>query len=98
MQPQINITMDNLWSTLEVFQHTEEANTFLQFCLVLPKNVCLAFLLIGIYTMSHGIEIIMHPLYAVLFLNLLVSCLSTVINIAAFALVSISKYIKVITY
>ncbi len=84
--------MNNSSSISKVFQNIGESNIFLQFCLVLPEYVCFAFLLIGIYTMSHGIEIIMHPLYAVLFLNLLVSCLSTVINIAAFALVSISKY------
>jgi hypothetical protein len=86
--------MNNSSSTSEVFQHIGEANIFLQLCLVLPEYVCLLLLIIGIYTMFHGIEII-HPLYTALFLNLLVSSLSTVINIAAFSLVSIEKYVKV---
>jgi hypothetical protein len=86
--------MNNSFSTSEVFQHIGEANIFLQLCLVLPEYVCLLLLIIGIYTMFHGIEII-HPLYTVLFLNLLVSSLSTVINIVAFSLVSIEKYVKV---
>ncbi len=86
--------MNNSSSISEVIQNIGESNIFLQFCLVLPEYVCFVFLLIGMYTMFHGIEII-HPLYTVLFLNLLVSCLSTVINIAAFSLVSIEKYVKV---
>ena len=84
----------NNTTAAEIFKDLGEANIFLQLILVLPECVCLVFLFCGIYGMFQGIEII-HPLYTVLFLNLLVSLLSTVVNIAAFSFLSIEKYFMV---
>ena len=83
--------MNHTISAAETFKNIEEANYFLQLILVLPEYASLIFLLCTIYGMFQGIEII-HPLYTVLFLNLLVSLLSTVVNIVAFSFLSIEKY------
>jgi hypothetical protein len=70
---------DNLTSVLQIF------------CVV-PEYINLFFLSCGIYGMYRGIEIA-HPLYAVLFLNLIVPLVSTTLNIAAFFFISTVRYI-----
>ena len=62
--------------------------------LVIPELIYLFIFLLGIYGMYQGIEI-QHPLYAVLFLNLLVPSTFTAVNIIAFPFISTEKYIKV---
>ena len=60
--------------------------------LVFPEFTNLTFLIIGVYTMYHGIEIY-HPLYAILFVNLLIALSVTVVNISAFPFIHIEKYV-----
>ena len=61
------------------------------FCVV-PEYLNLFFLSSGLYGMYQGIEI-SHPLYAVLFLNLTVSLISTMLDIAVFFFISTARYI-----
>ena len=60
--------------------------------LVIPEFINLTFLIIGVYTIYQGIEI-HHPLYAILFVNLLVALFVTVVNISAAPFIHIEKYI-----
>ena len=60
--------------------------------LVFPEFTNLTFLIIGVYTMYQGIEIY-HPLYAILFVNLLIALSVTVVNISAFPFIHIEKYV-----
>ena len=62
--------------------------------LVAPEFVNLIFLIIGIYGMQKGIEI-SHPLYAILFLNLITSLAVTLINISAFPFTQSEQYVIV---
>jgi hypothetical protein len=62
--------------------------------LVAPEFVNLIFLIIGIYGMQRGIEI-SHPLYAILFLNLITSLAVTLVNISAFPFTHSEQYVIV---
>ncbi len=62
------------------------------FCIA-PEVINLVFLLLGIYGMYRGIEI-QHPLYAILFCNLIVPLISTIINTTVFGFVSLEKYAR----
>ena len=64
----------------------------LQDILVVPEYLNLVILLLAVYGMYQGIEI-HHPLYAILFLNLIVPLLFTVVDIIAFVFISSNKYI-----
>jgi hypothetical protein len=61
------------------------------FC-VMPEYFNLFFLTCGLYGMYQGIEI-SHPLYAVLFLNLIVATISTILDIVVFFFISTYKYV-----
>jgi hypothetical protein len=63
-----------------------------QILCVLPEYINLFFLTCGLYGMYQGIEI-GHPVYAVLFLNLIVSTMSTVLDIVVFFFMSTNKYV-----
>ena len=63
-----------------------------QILCVLPEYINLFFLTCGLYGMYQGIEI-GHPVYAVLFLNLIVSTMSTVLDIVVFFFISTNKYV-----
>jgi len=64
----------------------------LQIISVLPEYFNLFFLSCGIYGMYQGIEI-SHPLYAVLFQNLIVSLISTLLDIIVFWFISNYEYV-----
>ena len=61
----------------------ENVGTGLQMFIIGPELINMAFLLLGIYGMYRGIEI-QHPLYAILFCNLIVPLISTIINTTVF--------------
>ena len=71
--------------TLEDPMAQEYANISfsLKLLIVAPDYLNLVFLSIGQYGMYQGIEIL-HPLYSVLFMNLITSWLSSLINVAVF--------------
>jgi hypothetical protein len=71
----------------------ENVGTGLQMFIIGPELINMAFLLLGIYGMYRGIEI-QHPLYAILFCNLIVPLISTIINITVFGFVSLEKYAR----
>ena len=60
--------------------------------LVIPEYVIFVFLVIGVYGMYTGVEI-SHPLYSVLFINLIFPLCASVINITAYQMISAEKYI-----
>ena len=64
----------------------------LQSILVVPEYFNLIILLLAVYGMYHGIEI-HHPLYAILFLNLIVPLLFTVVDMIAFVFISCNNYV-----
>jgi hypothetical protein len=63
-----------------------------QLLCVMPEYFNLLFLICGLYGMYQGIEI-GHPVYAVLFLNLLVPTISTILDIAVFFFLSTYNYV-----
>jgi hypothetical protein len=81
------ITSQNYSATLE------NVGTGLQTFIIGPELINLVFLLLGIYGMYRGIEI-QHPLYAILFCNLIVPLVSTIINLTVFGFVSLEKYAR----
>ena len=60
---------------------------------ITPEVASLGLLTLGLYGMYRGIEI-QHPLYAVLFFNLVVAAASSLVNISAFLFISMDKYIR----
>ena len=73
---------------------SENMSVFAQILCVVPECINLFFLLIAIYGMYVGIEI-HHPLYAIMFLDLIVALIFTLINIVTFFVVTIEKFIQV---
>ncbi len=61
--------------------------------LIVPETINIWLLLIGIYGMYQGIQII-HPIYAVLFLNLLVQFVSSGISLVAFPVLESDKFVR----
>ena len=92
--------------TAEIFDMMENAGTNESFISVMnytlafrAANPCLEIcnvllLSVGVLAMYHGIEI-QHPLYLVLFVNLIVPLISTVSNLLLFPFISFDKFIKV---
>jgi hypothetical protein len=72
----------------------ESVGAGLELFFIVPELMNLTFLLLGIYGMYKGIEI-QHPLYAIIFFNLIVPLISTVINITVFGFVSLEIYLNV---
>jgi len=64
----------------------------LQILCVVPEYLNLFFLSCSLYGMYRGVEIA-HPLYAVLFLNLIVPLITTLIDIIVFFFISTARYI-----
>ena len=79
-------------TTNETFKGFENLPIILQSALVVPEYFNLIFLVLGIYGMYHGIEI-QHPLYAILFLNLMVPFILTSVSIIAFYFIPIDKFL-----
>jgi hypothetical protein len=72
----------------------ESVGPGLQMCFIVPELIAIAFLLLAIYGMYQGIEV-QHPLYAILFFNLIVSLISSIINTTVFGFISLDKYVRV---
>jgi hypothetical protein len=68
---------------------------FIHTCLFVSELFNLVILLCAIYGMQQGIET-QHPLYAVLFLNLLVPAAFTIVDIVGFPFFPLEKYFKLI--
>ena len=65
----------------------------LKLIVIVPDYVNLIMLLLGMYGMYHGIEI-QHPLYSLLFINLMVSWISSVFNCIGFLVLPTLNYLK----
>ena len=61
--------------------------------MVIPEFASLICLLSGIYGMFQGIEVC-HPIYAVLFTNLVSALLSTILNLVLFTNLEIETYVR----
>jgi len=79
-------------STSSDSYNTDNPIYALQILCVMPEYFNLFFLSCGLYGMYQGIDIL-HPLYAVLFLNLVASLLTTMLDITAFFFVLTVHYI-----
>jgi hypothetical protein len=79
-------------STHSDIYNTDNPIYALRILCVMPEYFNLFFLPCGLYGMYQGIEI-SHPIYAVLFLNLFASLLTTMLDILAFFFVSTVHYI-----
>jgi len=71
---------------------TDNPIYIIQLLCIMPEYINLFFFTCGLYGMFQGIEI-GHPVYAVLFLNLIVSTISTILGIVIFFFISTYKYI-----
>ena len=60
--------------------------------LVVPECFNLLLLFLGVYGMYQGVEI-QHPLYAILFADMIVPMISSLVNIVSFPFVPVLKYI-----
>ena len=65
---------------------------WVQVLLILPECVNIICLLLGLYGMYHGIEI-QHPLYAILFVNLIVACATSVLDLLVFIFIRSERYL-----
>jgi hypothetical protein len=72
----------------------ESVGTGLELFFIVPELINMIFLLLDIYGMYKGIEI-QHPLYAILFFNLIIPLISTIINLTIFGFVSLENYVNV---
>jgi hypothetical protein len=67
----------------------------LQTAMIVPEYFNLVFLLLGIYGMYQGIEI-QHPLYAMIFLNLIVALFFTLLDLAVFFFLSTDRFVSIL--
>jgi hypothetical protein len=67
----------------------------LQTAMIVPECFNLVFLLAGIYGMYHGIEI-QHPLYAMIFLNLIVALFFTLLDLTVFFFISPERFVSIL--
>jgi len=72
----------------------ESFGTVLQTLFIVPELINVTCFLLGIYGMYHGIEI-QHPLYAILFFNLIVPLISSTVNLSVVGFSSFETYLKV---
>ena len=75
-----------------MIENVDDLSMVLQATLVAPEYFNLVILLLAVYGMYHGIEI-QHPLYAVLFLNLIIPLFFTIVDMIAFVFISSNRYI-----
>jgi len=87
-----NLTFYNVTTVLADINNSQSVTH--PWILVAPEFVNLIFLIIGVYAMYNGIEIC-HPLYAVLFLNLVIALAATVINLFTFMVVHSEQYVRI---
>jgi hypothetical protein len=73
---------------------TQDIIIVLEHLLVLPEYLGLLFLLTSIYGMYQGIEI-RHPLYTILFINLIVPAICSAIDILSFYAMPKDKFVKI---
>ena len=72
----------------------EDWALILQAILIAPECLNCIFLLMGIYGMYQGIEI-QHPLYAMMFLNLIVALFFTILDLIAFFFISTDRFVSI---
>jgi hypothetical protein len=72
---------------------TDNPIYIIQLLCIMPEYINFFFFTCGLYGMYQGIEI-GHPVYAVLFLNLIVSTISTILDIVIFFFISTYKYVS----
>ena len=77
-----------------MFNCSDSMSLHVQMACILPEYVNFILLIVAVYGMYLGIEI-NHPLYAILFLDLVVALLFTLVNIFGFFVVKIEKFIVV---
>ena len=78
------------------YNHFENENLIMivHTAMIVPDYLNCALLLLGIYGMYHGIEI-QHPLYAMMFLNLIIALLFTLLDLIAFFFLSSDRFVSI---
>ena len=72
--------------------NSEIWTVFFEVALIGPECLNFVFLALGLYEMYNGIEI-KHPLYATVYLNLIVALLFTLIDLTALIFLSVDKFV-----
>ena len=78
--------------TAAMIENLDDWPMVFQASLVAPEYINFVILLFAVYGMYQGIEI-QHPLYAILFLNLIVPLCFTVVDMIGFVFMSCNKYV-----
>ena len=89
--------MENNFTNSETKNLVNESNSFdigMPLLLVIPDYFNIFFLLLALFGMYHGVEI-SHPLYSMLFVNLIIPLSASVTNICAYQIVSTERYIMI---
>jgi hypothetical protein len=73
-------------------ENSEIPTVFLEGVLLTPECFNFIFLVLGLYEMYNGIEI-QHPLYATVYLNLMVALLFTTIDLISLIFLSVDKFV-----
>jgi hypothetical protein len=73
-------------------ENSEIPTVFLEGVLLTPECFNFIFLVLGLYEMYNGIEI-RHPLYATVYLNLMVALLFTTIDLISLIFLSVDKFV-----
>ena len=81
------------YSVLSMSQFNNKSDIFWNALIVFPDCTSLVCLLAGICGMFQGIEVC-HPIYAVLFTNLVSALLSTILNLVLFTNLEIETYVR----
>jgi hypothetical protein len=73
-------------------ENSEIPQVFLELVLLTPECFNFIFLVLGLYEMYNGIEI-QHPLYATVYLNLMVALLFTTIDLTSLIFLPVDKFV-----
>ena len=84
-------------NSTNIITHLNNTNWTLRYAVILPEYFSLFLLALILRSMYKCVEI-GHPLFAVLFLNLVVTALSSALNVSVFAAVSFIKFIMFFNY
>jgi hypothetical protein len=83
----------SLNATVDLFQEIDKFSTLTTFMFIVPECINIIVLVIVLYGMYQGIEI-KHPLYSILFANMIITLASSVTDIIAFGFISANKYVQ----
>ena len=84
----------SLNTTFDIFQEIENSNSLAKIMFVVPEYINVFLVITALYGMYQGIEI-KHPLYSILFSNMIITLATSLVDIIAYGLIPINKYVIV---